>query len=105
MIASQRGEKGKVLNIIGEMKLLSSGEEKFLSNNLKLASIYFGLGEKELGYGFLKSFFSEDFTIEFPYIFVKYIDIDRNFDKFKNEKEFKKIIKGENEWLEAKQSE
>ena len=105
MIASQRGEKGKVLNIVGEINLLSSGEEKFLSNNLKLASIYFGLGKKEMGYKFLKSFFSEDFTLEFPYIFVKYIDIDRNFDKFKNEKEFKKIIKGENEWLEAKQSE
>ena len=105
MIASQRGEKRKVLNIVGEINLLSSGEEKLLSNNLMLASIYFGLGEKELGYKFLKSFFSEDFATKFPYIFVKYIDMDRNFDKFKNEKEFKKIIKGENEWLEAKQSE
>jgi len=105
MIASQRGEKGKVLNKIGEIKLLSSGEEKFISNNLMLASIYFGLGEKELGYKFLKSFFSEDTATKFPYIFVKYIDINRNFDKFKNKKEFKKIINGGNEWLEAKQSE
>jgi len=102
MIASQKGEEGKVLNIVGEINLLSSGEEKLLSNNLLLASIYFGLGKKEMGYKYLKSFFSEDFAAKFPYIFVKYINIDRNFDKFKNEKEFKKIIKGENEWQEAK---
>jgi TolB-like protein len=105
MIASQRGEKSEVLNMVGEINLLSSGEEKLLSDNLLLASIYFGLGEKEMGYKFLKSFFSEDFTVKFPYIFVKYIDIDRNFKKFKEEKEFQKIIKGENEWQEAKPSE
>ncbi len=107
MIASQRGEKEKVLVIVGEINLLSSKKEKFSSNDLMLASIYFGLGEegKELGYKYLKSSFSEDFAIEFPYILAKYIDIDKNFDKFKNEKEFKKIIRGENEWLEAKQSE
>jgi TolB-like protein len=105
MIASQRGEKGKVLNLVGEINLLSSQEEKLLSNNLILASVYFGLGEKEMGYEYLKSFFSEDFAVKFPYIFTKYINIDRNFDRFKQEKEFKKIIKGENEWQEAKPSE
>lgn len=105
MIASQRGEKEKAQNIIADIFLMYPEKNRYRNDHLKLASIYFGLGMKEAGFKFLKSFFNEDIAKKIPYIFIKFIDMDKNFDMFKGDKEFKKIIKGGDEWQEAKPSE
>ncbi|UCC40850.1 MAG: hypothetical protein JSV96_05280 [Candidatus Aminicenantes bacterium] len=105
MIASQGGEKENVLKILGEISLLVPRRSELKLDHLKLASIYFGLGIKDMGYKYLQSFFNENIAKKAPYIFVKYIDIDKNFDIFKEEKKFKKIIKGAIEWQEANPSE
>lgn len=94
MIASQREDREKALNIIQEIKHISP-EEFIVGDYLKLASIYIGIRMKELGYNCLKSFFNQRSVKKIPYIYLKYIDIDKNFDQVREENEFKNIIKGE----------
>lgn len=48
--------------------------------------------EKELGYGCLEVFFSKEKTEKSRHISLKYIEIDRNFDNYRNEKRFKNLI-------------
>ncbi len=92
MISSQNGERDKTLRKIEEIKLIVP--EEFIANDyLYLASAYMGLGMKELGYEYLRSFFNRSRSKKMRFIYLKYIDIDRNFDYFKGEEEFKKIIK------------
>jgi len=92
MISSQKGERDKTLRKIEEIKLIAP--EEFIANDyLYLASAFMGLGMKELGYEYLRSFFNRLRTKKMRFIYLKYIDIDRNFDYFRGEEEFKKIIK------------
>ncbi|MBA7644190.1 hypothetical protein ES703_51927 [subsurface metagenome] len=92
MISSQKGERDKTLRKIEEIKLMAP--EEFIANDyLYLASAYMGLGMKELGYEYLRSFFNRLRTKKMQFIYLKYIDTDRNFDYFRGEEEFKKIIK------------
>ncbi|MFB0566774.1 MAG: hypothetical protein ACETWK_13985 [Candidatus Aminicenantaceae bacterium] len=93
MIASQKGETEETQRIIQEINLLSSGEYISFSKNLKLASIYMAIGKSELGYRHLNLFFKNIRAKKMLYVYHKYIDVDKNFDKFKNEERFKKIIK------------
>jgi len=92
MISSQRGEKEKVLEIIDDIRLISP-QEFVLFDYFRLASIYMGLGMKKLGYENLRSFFNKSPTKKMRFIWIKYIEIDRNFENFKKEEEFIKIIK------------
>jgi len=61
-----------------------------------------GLGNKELGYKYLESIFRTPGVGKESYKYRKYINIDRNFDLYRNEDRFKQIMQGENTWLEAK---
>jgi hypothetical protein len=102
MIAAQLGEKEKALKSIEQINLLSP-QENFLGIEFRLASIYFGLDMKELGYKNLRVFFESPPAKKMHYTFLKYIDIDKNFDFVRNEEEFKKIIKKRGgKWLKAK---
>jgi len=96
LIASKKGETNEVQRIVQEINLLSPGEYRFSRHLLKLASIYFGLRNKEMGYKFLESFFKENSKKDW-FICQKYIDIDSNFSKVKEEEKFKEIIKGKGE--------
>jgi TolB-like protein len=93
MIASQTGETEGAKKILEELNILSPGEYKFSMDLLKRASIYLGMGKKEKGYEYLDSLFNTDLSKKYRFIYHKYIDIDKNFDKFKEEKKFKKIIR------------
>ena len=104
MIAARKGEKEEALRIIEEIERISP-EKIIFEECLMLASIYMGLGMIDKGYEYLKEFFNKPVEKQFPYIYHKYIDIDKNFDLVRQEKEFKKIIEGEETWLRAKQSE
>jgi hypothetical protein len=92
MICSQKGEKDKTLRKIEEIKLIAP-KEFIVNNYLYLASAYVGLGMKELGYECLRSFFNRSSSKKMRFIYLEYIDADKNFDYFREEEEFKKIIK------------
>lgn len=95
MISSQIGEKRKSLNLIEEVELLSP--ECFIKNEfLKISSVYFGLGMKEKGYKYLDSYFNQSSTQYSYHTDLKYIEIDKNFNGYRNEEKFQKIIKREN---------
>ena len=92
MISSQKAEREKALRIIDDISLISP--KKFIANDyFKLASVYMGLGMKELGYECLRSFFNRLRSKKMRFIYLKYIDVDRNFDEVIDEEEFIKIIK------------
>lgn len=92
MIASQLGEKERALRIIKEIKRISP-EEFIVDGCLNFASTYMGMEMEELGYKYLSSFFDSTFAKKTHFIYLKYIDIDKNFDKYKEEEKFKKITK------------
>ena len=102
MIAAQNGETKEAQRIIQEINISMPKEYRGLDEHLKLASIYMGIGKKELGYKYLKSSFNTELFKDERFIYRKFIDIDRNFDLYREEQRFKKIIKGGNIWLEAK---
>lgn len=104
MIAAQSGDKKGALQLINDIQIITP-EDYYIYGELKLASTYMGLGMKEKGYEYLQSFFSKPFTKKYRFIQIKYIDIDKNFDKVREEKKFRQIIKGESQWLEARLSE
>ena len=90
MIATRKNEAEKAQRIAQEIEVISleSYDEK-----LKLASIYMGLGERELGYKYLDSFFRKPSTQKRRFIYYIYIDLDGNFDNYKEEERFEKITK------------
>jgi tetratricopeptide (TPR) repeat protein len=92
MIHSQRGEKEKALRIIDNINLLSP-QDFVISDYLNLASMYMSLGIKKSGYNYLESFFNKLTTKKMRFVYLKYLDIDRNFDKIKEEEEFIRITK------------
>ncbi len=96
MISSQRGEKEKALEIIDDIRLISP-QEFVLFDHFRLASIYMGLGMKESGYECLRYFFGKPTSKKMRFVWIKYIEIDRNFDNVKEEEEFIKIIKNKGE--------
>jgi len=90
MISSRLGEHNKAKKTIERISLLSP-ENTTHEDDLKLASIYFGLNNKELGYKHLiKHFESIDSKYNY-HIDWKYTDIDQNFDSVKKEHKIKKI--------------
>ncbi len=95
MIAAQKGEKGKAKKMVDEIEMISPGFDLVFEKNLRLASICMGIGEKELGYKYLKSFFNKEKAKKMRHYNYKLIEIDKNFSQIKNEEEFKKIIWGE----------
>ncbi len=91
MIAAQNGDKEKALRLVNEIDLLYP-QETILNDYLKLASVYLGLQMRELGYEKLKSFFSRPMIKKMRFIFQKYIYLDKNFDNYREDEEFQKII-------------
>jgi TPR repeat protein len=92
MISSQKGEEEKALDIIGDINLISP-QDLVLYENLKLASVYMGLGMKEHGYEHLRLFFNMSPTKKMRFAYLRYIDFDRNFDNIREEEEFIRITK------------
>ncbi|MFW6131416.1 MAG: tetratricopeptide repeat protein [Candidatus Aminicenantaceae bacterium] len=104
MVESQSGREQEALKIIQEVERLSPDPKKFYEQDLKLASIYMGLGKKEEGYKHLQSFFEHPLAKRQKYIYFRYIAIDKNFDSVRREERFKNILKNmeDKSWLAAK---
>ncbi|MGD9347088.1 MAG: hypothetical protein PVH84_14560 [Candidatus Aminicenantes bacterium] len=97
MIVAQKNEEEKVTATIEEIELLAPKE--FLSTeSLKMASIYFGCGMQETGYRHLDSFFAKPIAKKSHHIFCNYVNIDRNFEAFRDQSRFIKTI---NIWEES----
>ncbi|NQT80981.1 MAG: hypothetical protein HQ555_11400 [Candidatus Aminicenantes bacterium] len=97
MIASQKGEIDEVKRIIQNINIISPKEFKYFEDQLKFASIYMGIGKEEFGYECLEIFFSKEIINKYRHVYHKYIDIDKNFDNFKEEDKFINIINGREE--------
>lgn len=76
MIAAQRGEYGKAKKLAQRVRKFSDAP---YGNGLKLASIYFGLGDVELGREYLYSFIEEASPLIMKHVEKRYIVMDRNF--------------------------
>jgi TolB-like protein len=92
MISSQKGEEEKALEIIDNITLISP-QDLVLYEDLNLASVYMGLGMKEHGYEYLRSFFDSTEAKKMRFAYLRYIDFDRNFDNIREEEEFIRIAK------------
>ncbi|MBA7522861.1 hypothetical protein ES705_14981 [subsurface metagenome] len=92
MISSQKGEEEKALEIIDNITLISP-QGLVLYEDLKLASVYMGLGMKEQGYEHLRLFFNMSPTKKMRFAYLRYIDLDRNFDNIREEEKFIRIAK------------
>jgi TolB-like protein len=92
MIYSQKGEREEALRIIDDISLISP-QEFVISDNLRLASVYIGMGMKESSYECLRYFFSKPISKKMYFVWLKYLDIDRNFDRVREEDEFIRIAK------------
>jgi TolB-like protein len=92
MIAAQEGNASEAERILKKIKVIVPNGLDYYDEEPKMASIYMGIGKEELGYDSLEDFFSKDKTDNTRYLFLKYIEIDRNFDNCRNEERFKNII-------------
>lgn len=90
MIAARLGRVSEATRIT-DMILDSALDISVLEERRKLASISFGLGLREDGYRLLESFFSEEGYRRRRHLYLKYIDLDRNFDSVKHDKRFLRI--------------
>lgn len=82
MISSQNQEFEKAEMTAQKVNTLAPD---FFENKLKMASIYLGIGNRELGFECLDSFFDSEGVRKRKFIYYKYIDIDKNFIRFKEE--------------------
>ncbi|MFC2166880.1 FlgO family outer membrane protein, partial [Acidobacteriota bacterium] len=90
--AAQRGKVNETLRIIENLKVVAVEEQQMSRRDLNFASMYFGIGEIELGLKYLKSFFSYPEIAERKFRYLKEIEIDRNFDKVRQDERFIKEI-------------
>ena len=78
MIASQEQEKEKALQILERIQKISpSGYIK--EEGLKMASIYAGIGMTDISSRYLNQFFSSSYGKKYRHIYLRYINVDRNF--------------------------
>jgi len=92
MIAAQRGDASEAERILKKIRVIAPKELHYFDDELKMASIYMGIGKEELGYDYLEFFFNREKTDETRYISLKYIEIDKNFDNYRDEERFKNLI-------------
>lgn len=93
MIEAQQGRAAEAEKTIQQINLLSPEDYRFFNDSLSLASAYFGLGKTEMGYRYLSEFMKKEQKDNEKNINWRYIDLDGNFDRFKNDPKFLEILK------------
>ena len=78
MISAQRREREKALEYLDQIATLLP-EDKYVEIDLYIASVYFALGINDEGYAFLRSFFKNPIAQKMKYVYLKYMENDRNF--------------------------
>lgn len=92
MIEARQGHAVEAEKMIQQINLLSPGDYRFFNDALRLASAYFGLGKTEPGYRYLSEFMKKEQKDKEKYFNWRYIDLDGNFDRFKNDPKFLEIL-------------
>ncbi len=92
MIASQRNQRKAVELIISEINLLSLKGAPPGFEHLRMASMFFGLGDEDAGYKYLNSFISDPESARKRFIAKRFIDLDRNFAGYREQEKFLKTI-------------
>ncbi len=92
MIAAQEGNASEAERILKKIKVIVPKGFVYYDEEPKIASICMGIGKEELGYDYLEDFFSKDKTDNTRHIYLKYIQLDRNFDNCRDEERFRNII-------------
>lgn len=92
MIATQNKDTREVERIIQKINVIAPKEFDHFEDKIKVASMFMGIGKKELGYDYLEAFFKMKKTDKIRYVYLKYLEIDRNFDNYREEKRFQSII-------------
>ncbi|MDH4195775.1 MAG: hypothetical protein OEW05_00045 [Candidatus Aminicenantes bacterium] len=85
MIAARGGDAEGARRILGTIELLDPLKEAPFFDNLRLASIYAGLGEMEKARGLLRAVFSAEVNSPPSQVARRYFEIDRNFDGLRTE--------------------
>jgi tetratricopeptide (TPR) repeat protein len=95
MIEAQRGEREKALGIVREIEIMKPEEYRDLPFQFEMASIFFGIGDEEVGFRYLESLFADGQAKNDRFIYAKFAEIDKNFDNFRNEQRFQKLFQGD----------
>lgn len=95
MIQAQKGQAEEAKRIIRDVEFLSPDEYRDLPFHFELASIFFGIGDEDSGYRFLDLLFNDEPTKNDKFIYSMYIDIDKNFDNYRNDIRFQNLIRGD----------
>lgn len=88
MISAGKGEASKAKKNMEEIEFLSPDEFVYFEKELKLASIWAGLGEKVLASKTLEAFLNDPKNQKDYYIYKKYIELDNNFLQMRQDKVF-----------------
>ncbi len=80
MIAAQKNDKDSAYLILQDLYTLPF---ESLGSGLRKASILMGMGLEEQGFEELDAFFDTPYTQKTKYLYKRYIDLDRNFKKFR----------------------
>jgi TolB-like protein len=95
MIEAQRREYEEVEKIIREIEFIKPEDYRDLQVQLEMASIFFGIGDEESGYQYLESLFKDGRTKNDKFLNTKYLEIDKNFNNYRNEEKFQNILQGD----------
>lgn len=93
-IAAQEGHAEEADGYASRIKILSPDLQQYSISQFEISSIYFGINKKSLGYTHLIKFFNFPEVEKIKFIYLKFIEIDKNFDEVRNEAKFKEIING-----------
>jgi tetratricopeptide (TPR) repeat protein len=96
MIEAQKGDVEEVGRILREIEIMKPEEYRDLQVQLEMASIFFGTGDEESGYRYLELLFNDGQTQRERFVYLKFTEIDRNFDNYRNETKFQNLFQGEN---------
>lgn len=92
MIAAQQGNQETAAQLMQKIERLYS-PDFMLTYSIKMASIHAGLGTYDSALKHLNLFFQQDRIQDSPYIFLKYVNIDPNFQQLRLREDFQNHIK------------
>ena len=97
MISAREGDDSGTRNLVQEIERISPDRFAYFENELRLASLWAGLGDKELAFKILDSFAGNPKYRNDIHIYKKYIDLDDNFLEMKEDKRLERLfsLKGE----------
>lgn len=97
MISAREGDAGGARELVQEIERISPDSFAYFENELKLASVQAGMGETALASKILGSFIRNPKYRNDLHIYRRYVDIDENFLKLRDDKSLERLFsqKGE----------